>query len=114
LHFSYRWRRLKKKRCRFSRDDKPNNISSQSQNKCQETEIMKRDPQRSEGTCQKGMPEETCQMVPLSRNKALYYQVGKDRYGDLQAKSCGRCHLKPSDSKIHYWNRVLAWPRQLK
>jgi len=44
-------------------------------NNCQETEIMKRDPQRSEGMCQKGMPHETCQVVPLSSNKALYYQV---------------------------------------
>jgi len=54
------------------------------------------------------MPEETCRVVPLSRNKALYYQVWKDRFGDLQAKSFGRCHLEPSDSKIRYRNRVSA------
>jgi len=75
---------------------------------------MKRDPQRPEGTYQKGMPEETCRVVPLSLNKAQYYQVLKDRYGDLQATSFGRCHLAPSDSKIRYRNRVSAWPHQLK
>jgi len=75
---------------------------------------MKRDPQGSEGTCQKGMPEETCRVVSLSRNEALKHRVGKDRYGDLQAKSFGRCHLQSSDSKIRYQTRMSAWLHQLE
>jgi len=64
--------------------------------------------------CQKGMPEETGRVVPLSRNKALEYQVRKDRYGDLQAKLFGRCHLDPSNTKLRYRNRVSVWPHQLE
>ena len=45
---------------------------------------MKCDPQRSEGTCQKGMPEETCRVVPLSCNAALWSFPRKN--ADLKKK----------------------------